>query len=246
MTEYFGVDISKWNIITDYKALSQKSRFGMIRIGYGKKLDECFKKHYDGCKNAGISVGVYIYSLAQNQEEARDEAMWVLEQINDLEIDYPIALDYEDKSLIDAKLSKDQYTAICKAFIDEIKKANYYPIFYTNPDWIEYRLNKEEIFSVCDLWLAHWTKSGKEKQYGQKMWQFGTTTLDCVNGEIDGNYGYQDFSAYIRENGLNKPKKPQEQESFQIIGTKNVTGSAVESEMASLRKLGYTAKATKL
>ncbi len=79
----------------------------MLRLGYGTKLDDRFKQYYSAAKSAGLYVGVYLYSVADTVSAARAEADWTLEQLKGLEIDYPVAFDFEHKAVLDKKLSKE-------------------------------------------------------------------------------------------------------------------------------------------
>lgn len=240
MAKYFGVDLSKWNSVSDYDKLAEESKFAMIRLAAGKEKDEKFMTHYIGCKKAGMYVGVYVYSLALTADEARAEAKNALELVSGLVIDYPIAFDYEDKRLIDAGLSKSRYTAVCRAFLSAIRRANYFPILYTNPDWLEYRLDKTALTRDYELWLAHWVADGKQRDYGQTMWQFGTTRIDGVNGDVDGNYAYKGFAREIREAGMNKPI------NYEITAKKVVPRENISGEISAVRKLGYSVTTKKL
>ena len=102
----------------------------------------------------GIYCGVYHYSYAVSVEDAVNEANFCIENIKDYKLEYPVAFDIEDKSMI--KLGKRTLTDICTAFCDTLEKAGYYAIIYTNPNWLKNYLYKDELFSKYDLWLADW------------------------------------------------------------------------------------------
>ncbi len=146
-TKYAGVDLSYANADVDYKALKAgtingyKVKFATLRLGHGIKKDTLFDKHYKGCKDAGIYVDVYHWTYATNLTEARAEADRAIRGISNYDIDYPIALDFVDKNVLAAGLTKVQYTAICKAYMYRIKAANYYPMLYCNLSTIDNPLN---------------------------------------------------------------------------------------------------------
>lgn len=255
MAKYLGVDISVHNAGVDYKRLAKASykgkkvKFAMLRLGFGTELDSGFMKHYEGCKAAGLYVGVYLYSYAKTPAEAQKEADFVLEQVKKLEIDYPIVFDYEDSSLIKLGLTKTQYTLICEAFLERVAEANYYPMLYTNPDWFTNRLHGEKLAERFELWLAHWTAEGNQRQLGQGMWQFaalGTQSevdkgwatmvgnLDGAGGAIDVNYAYKGYAKLIRKQGKNKQQK-----SVRITATKVCAEDEAEKLVKELEKLGF-------
>lgn len=234
----FGIDLSYANKINDYGALlasdynGHKIKYAILRLGYIGKVDTRFAEHY-AALSGKIPLGVYVYSYARTTEEAKAEARWALKQIKELNIEFPVIFDYEDSKVLSPKLSKAEYTAICKAFLDEIKAAGYYAMMYCNPSFIEMYADKAELLKY-PLWLAHYTDDGKQKQYGQKMWQFGTFKPAGAVGEIDGNYAYEQLGRYIRENGLNKPII-----KYKVIGTKTVTKADLGKAQAQLIALGF-------
>ena len=244
----FGVDISYWNSITDYNAFLEstyngmKIKYAFLRLGYirdGKeKPDASFKKHYNNLVGK-IPLGVYIYSFAKTIEEAKEEARWVLRQIKTLNIEFPVVFDYEDSSLLNLKLSKHQYTDICKAFLDEIQKNNYYAMMYCNPSFIECNVYKDELLKY-PLWLAHYVPEGKQSQYGQKIWQFGTFKPKGQTGEIDANFAYEQLGKYIRDNGLNSPI------TYLIKAQKAIDGFDKSEVVAKLKNDGFTVSAIKI
>ena len=75
--------------------------FAMIRVGYLNDLDPYFKENMEGAISHGIRVGVFLYSMALDEETARQEAQYVLEQIRGYKISYPVAYDVESKYLLD-------------------------------------------------------------------------------------------------------------------------------------------------
>ena len=80
-----GIDVSENNGFIDWQmAASSGVEFAIIRLGWGKRhLDRRFYENINGAINAGLKVGVYYYSYAVTQEEAEDEADFVIETLDD-------------------------------------------------------------------------------------------------------------------------------------------------------------------
>ncbi len=234
----FGIDLSYANRITDYGKLlasnyrGYKIKYVFLRLGYIGKLDERFAEHYAGLSGR-IPLGVYLYSYTRTADEARREARWVLDQIRDLKIEFPVVFDYEDGSVLSPKLSTSEYTEICKAFLDEIREAGYYAMMYCNPNFLESYADKAELLKY-PLWLAHYVDDGKQMQYGQKVWQFGTFKPKGAVGAIDGNFAYEQLGKTIRDNGLNQPAV-----RYSVTGNKIVGSGGLEQAKAQLGRLGY-------
>ena len=249
--KYAGVDLSYANANVDYRELKAgtingfKVKFAMLRLGDGTSKDKLFDRHYKGCKEAGIHVGVYHWTYATNLTEAREEADWAIKELANYEIDYPIAFDFEDeKNVLNKGLSKAQYTAICKAYLDRLKAANYYPMLYCNPSAIDKHLNFADL-SAYDLWLAQYTSEGYQQDFGQDMWQFtvaGHPTLDYgkigavsgVKGQCDCNWAYVGYAAKIKKLGMNKPVV-----KYKVAGTKTVTKDKLPEAQGQLKALGF-------
>ena len=100
-----GVTISKYQNQAgpiDWDAMKADGvTFAMIRVGYLNDLDPYFKENMEGAISHGIRVGVFLYSMALDEETARQEAQYVLEQIRGYKISYPVAYDVESKYLLD-------------------------------------------------------------------------------------------------------------------------------------------------
>lgn len=253
---YAGVDLSYANDDVDYNALKAgkikgyKVKFAMLRLGHGMTKDKLFDKHYSGCKEAGIHVGVYHWSYATTPEEARREAEWAVSELAGYSIDYPAALDFEDESILNKGLSKAQYTAICKAYLDTLCAANYYPMLYCNPNVADNYINLKSL--PYDLWLAQYTSEGYQRDFGQGMWQFtvaGSPTLDYgdvgavagVRGQCDCNWAYIGYAAKIKKLGLNKPVV-----RYKVTGTKTVNKNKLNEAKGQLKALGFEVTTEKI
>ena len=61
-----GIDVSKYQGNINFKKVKDAGvQFVIIRIGYGQyesQKDEKFEANYEGFREVGIPVGVYLYS----------------------------------------------------------------------------------------------------------------------------------------------------------------------------------------
>ena len=68
----FGIDISKWQKGFNFdKAKAEGVEFIIVRGAYSNSKDSCFEDFYKSCKDKGIPVGVYHYSMAQTVQDAK-------------------------------------------------------------------------------------------------------------------------------------------------------------------------------
>ena len=80
----YGVDISHHNGKVNWKTLKNEVDFAIIRVGYrgyqngAVCIDKNAKKNLRAANDAGIPVGVYFYTQAVNEDEAREEPALML------------------------------------------------------------------------------------------------------------------------------------------------------------------------
>lgn len=178
-----GIDISYHQKEIDFNKLkSSNVEFAFIRVGYGYNkegkniLDENFVKNIEGFNSVKIPVGIYFYSYAENTKEAKKQAKWVLKQISNYKIDYPIVFDWENwNNYNDYHLSIHQLNKIADTFINEIEKKGYEGMLYSSKNFLKYVWNENDY----DVWIAHYNENyNYENDY--KMWQI------CDDGKIAG------------------------------------------------------------
>ena len=168
-------------------------RLGFRGWGSGKLvLDEYYQKNIEGAKAAGIKVGVYFFSQAITPEEGREEAEFVLENIQGYELDLPIALDSEEVSGEDARansLTAEERTDTVIAFCEQIERAGYEPMIYANVNQFFERM---EFARLKDYkkWFAQYFKR-PFFPYELCMWQY------TAEGKVDGIDGFVDLNLYF-------------------------------------------------
>lgn len=158
-----------------------------------------FEKDYANAEKAGLKIGIYYYSYAQNTAEAICDAKDVLRFIKGKKIEYPIYYDLEDRTI--RGLSKQKLTEIALAFTTEIQKAGYMAGIYASLDWFETKLDYNTLSTNCEIWLAQWNSS---HNLSCGLWQYSDTgKVGGISGNVDLNYAYRDYPTLIRLKGLN-------------------------------------------
>ena len=92
----------------------------MLRISKGTTADAKFQTNYKNAKAAGLKVGVYCYSLAQNAAQAKAEGDKVLNILNAQKLDYPVVYVLDDISLLYNNVTATQRIDFINAFRTEI------------------------------------------------------------------------------------------------------------------------------
>lgn len=207
-----GIDISVWqNGFNFDKAKEEGVEFVILRGAYSTNEDKCFDDFYNQCKEKGLPVGAYHYSMAKTVKEAENEAKLMISILKGKQLEYPVYLDVEDKK--QAKLGKDLLTSIVKTYCDKLEKAGYYVGIYSTYSYLNSYTHINEL-AKYDKWIAQWSKKCTCKiDYG--MWQFGGETNMIRSNKIAGvvcdqDYCYKDYPYIIRNAGLNGFKHPQD------------------------------------
>lgn len=204
---YKGIDVSAWQSNIDWlKVKEQGVEFAILRAGYVSSANEVmytdtyFETNYQQCKKYNIPVGCYWFTRATTIPQAKKEAEYFLKIIQGKQFEYPVCFDIES-SVMDSLTSR-QRTDITIAFCDVLEDAGYYTSIYTNVYWIENKLYSDDLI-LYDKWLAHWTSTPKYgNEYGG-LWQYGTDYCYGIQGEVDSNYSYRDYTSIIKKSGLN-------------------------------------------
>ena len=135
-----GIDVSKHNGAIDWNSVASSGiSFAFIKAGSTKSgVDPYFDANMRGAQNAGLKVGVYIYSYATNVEQAQNEANLMLEWLSNYTVSYPVVYDIEDSC--QRGLSQEQLQAMINTFCSTIASAGYYPMVYSNKNWFNQRI----------------------------------------------------------------------------------------------------------
>lgn len=184
-----GIDVSKWQGEIDFKKVKEAgAEFVMIRIGHqdgfdGEYIvDPYFEQNIKNAKENGLKVGVYFYSYANNNEEAKKQVAWVINNLKDYKLDLPIVYDWESWSNFNSmNVSLYKFNEIAATFLEEIEKNDYTPMLYSSKNYLENIWDKQD----HKVWLAHYTnKTNYQGEY--YIWQMCSDgRIDGINGDVD-------------------------------------------------------------
>lgn len=195
-----GVDVSSYQKNINWKAVAQDGiSYAFIRIGGqfyrqegGFYKDAYFEQNYTGARAQGLDVGVYFFSQATTVEEAREEALWVIAQMQGRPTQLPIVYDLEDPASDSrfhlANLNRQEVTDLARAFCETIEANGYDAMVYTNPDWIRNRLDINQL-SQYPLWISHYTTAMEPSAPSWwRSWQYTSVgKVSGINGSVDMN-----------------------------------------------------------
>ena len=192
-TSRLGVDVSEHQGYVDWQTLKDNGfSFAFIRLGYrgyGQEgricLDKEFHRNIQNAQAAGFDVGVYFFAQAINEEEAREEADFVLQNLQGYTLQLPVV--YDPESILDDEartdnVSGEQFTKNTKVFCSAVAEAGYDPMIYANMLWEAFELDLEKL-SEYPLWYADY-EPAPQTPYHFRFWQY--TNVGQVPG-ITGN-----------------------------------------------------------
>lgn len=190
-----GIDVSAWQGKIDWQAVKNDGiQFAFVRIGHGAHvLDTYYSQNMKGAQEAGIPVGVYMYSTAKNEAEAIADAQFVIRNMEGYLVSYPVVIDLEDAS--QDSLSKYQLGRIAKVFCDEVRAAGYTPMLYCNENWYKNRIDVSQITDV-EKWIARWNVR-YDTSIPRGIWQSGVGRIQGVNTNVDIDFGYKDYTQIV-------------------------------------------------
>lgn len=191
-----GVDVSEHQHYVDWHAVVNDGiEFAFIRVGNrgtsegAIMADEYYNYNIDAAIAAGLDVGVYFFSQSVTEEEAIEEANYVLEKIRGKNLTYPVVYDHEPipgtSSRADG-LSVEQMTANARAFCETIEDAGYNVMIYGNSRDLN-RYNLSEL-SEWGVWLARYETSAPDRSSGFSIWQYTNSgRVDGIDTAVDLN-----------------------------------------------------------
>lgn len=202
-----GIDVSKWQSKIDWTLVKKSEiQFAMIRASYGVNgYDAYFNENMIQAGKMQIDRGAYHYCYAKTVGEAKKEAQFFLSVIKGYQLNYPVALDLEDKSL--EALSKSTLTQIALSFLNTIKTAGYYGILYINQNWLKNKLDIHKLKDY-DIWLAAWDTDSLPKLSNIGIWQYTDEgNIRGIKGNVDLNRSLKNYPELIKKAGLNHLKE---------------------------------------
>ena len=202
----FGIDVAAYqNRATeggiDWDAVREDGvDFVMVRAGFrgtetgSLNADLYYGENIDGAMDAGLETGVYFFSQAISVEEAIEEAEYVIELLEDHEIDGPVAYDWEmhDSSYRVFGTSQKMATACAIAFCERIAREGYTPMIYAS-GYVNYMKYDQGAIADYLSWYPEYKSEESEKLYPDFIyqmdyWQFSSKcTVDGIGGYVDGN-----------------------------------------------------------
>lgn len=185
--EKLVIDVSHHNGTIDWQKVKPHIYGAIIRCGYGDNLkaqdDRQFERNASECERLGIPYGVYLYSYAKTDAQARSESEHVLRLVKGKKLAFPIYLDLEEPGT--EKGAKQR----AEIFGNKIESEGYSCGIYANQYWWENHLVGLHRFTK---WVARYGK--KPVISGTDLWQYTSNGgIDGIKTKVDMNIMYKEI-----------------------------------------------------
>ena len=179
-----GVDVSEHQLDIDWKQVAASGvDYAYIRVGWrgytegGLFEDAYFERNIQGALDAGLHVGVYMFSQAVTVQEAIEEADFVLERIGKYNVTLPVVFDWEKIEAAEARshgLTMELRTDCARAFCETVKSAGYVPCVYFNRNLGYYGYDLTRL-TEYEFWFSLPESGFPNFYYACDMWQYSFT-----------------------------------------------------------------------
>lgn len=244
-----GIDVSAHQGVINWSQVKASGvEFAMIRVGFRGQTqgsifeDKYFKSNVTGAVKNGIKVGIYFYSTAISEEEALEEAAWVVNKIAPYNITYPVVYDFEDFGryrCVDVDGNKATKNALI--FLNYVRSAGYEPMMYANKNDITRKMSRGS-FS-CKFWLAHYTENTDYKG-SFNMWQYTSNgSVPGIKGRVDMDIAYFNYGKVAEAkhtHNYNKLVGKEQEATCEQEGSKTYRCSCGETETKISKALGHS------
>lgn len=205
MARQRGIDISAWQGTIDFaKVKADGIQFVILHDGYSQTTDKRFFEYARGCQKAGIPIlGVYHFSYALNEEQARQEAVYCINNIEKAGLGKNVIVffDLEYDSVDYAKtqgviIGKDECIAHTKAFCEQVTALGYKAGIYCNMDYY-YKMYSKDLIDEYVFWLASWSNS-QSPTIDCTIWQHSNKgAVNGINVDVDMDFFYDEVKTNI-------------------------------------------------
>lgn len=202
-----GINVTSQNGEIDWAQVKASGiDFAMIRVGYrgrnkGDRVeDEYFEQNIKGAIEAGLDVGAYFFSQAISEQEAEQEAAFLIEKIQPYQLKYPISFNWEfvgadqnGKEPRTKDCTPTEVTSFAKAFCNKIKKTGRDAMFYIDKTMGYEYFNLDEL-TQYQIWYAEY-QAKPAFYYDFKIWQYSELgTVPGIEGSVKMSLAMKSYS----------------------------------------------------
>ena len=188
------IDVSTHNGFIDWAKVRGNVEAAVIRLGYrgystGKlAYDNRYKENRAACEQWGIPFSFYFFPCSVTDEEAIEEADFIIKECVGMNYILPVFLDSE---IAETKfgsgradnLSRADRTRFLKIICDRLQAAGIPAGIYASKSWFTYQLDLSQL--NYSIWVAQW---GNKLTFtgDYVLWQYTSEgTVPGISGHVD-------------------------------------------------------------
>ena len=199
-----GIDVSSHQGEIDWNAVAQDEiSYAVIQAGYrgyedgALNEDIMFRTNLVGAQAAGLPCGVYFFSQAISEDEAREEAEFLLDLLDGVTLELPVFYDWEPVSAEHGRanaLGGETVTACAKAFCETVAASGFEAAIYFNQNQIYTQVRLEQLLDY-PLWMAQY-QNEPDCIYAYTWWQYTDNgTVAGITTPVDLNLWFRPINA---------------------------------------------------
>ena len=221
-----GIDVARYQGTIDWKQVADAGvQFAMIRVGYRSIVDGIITEDVNARYNLqeaakyDIPIGVYFFSTAVNEEEAKEEAAWTADIISGYPITYPVVYDcenFDDPKSRQYQMTREERTTVALTFMETVESLGYQPMFYGSKNHLQFENAWEtsRIEKKYKIWVAQYPQipypeTAQSSYAGEHhMWQYDTNgTIPGISQPVDLNVAYFGFDGITPRRDKKAPEE---------------------------------------
>ena len=206
--------ICKWQNITDYDKFVQNTNGVICRLGYrgsttGTLIEDKKFREFVTNLTGKTKIGVYFFSNAINEQEATEEAQFVINTLksNNISVDFPVFVQvgyglFDQTGRAD-KITKMTRTLNVQAFLREIRRNGYTAGIYANEKWINSKLDINLLLDEIK-WGIKYVGDSLKVPGKVFAWQKDQYSVDGAEGIINISDYTEDAISTVVSTGIDK------------------------------------------
>ena len=188
------IDVSTHNGIIDWQKVRGNIEAAVIRLGYRGyskgtlAYDNRYKENRVACEQLGIPYSLYFFPCSITDEEAMEEADFIIKECVGMNFVLPVFLDSE---IAETKfgsgradnLNREDRTRFLKIICNRLQAAGIPAGIYASASWFKYQLDLSQL--PYSIWVAQW--SNQLTFAGDYvLWQYTSKgTIPGITGNVD-------------------------------------------------------------
>ena len=245
--------INKSQEIIDYVKFTEKVDGVIVRLGYRGSasgdltLDPKFDEHIRNLSRAGAPIGVYFFTNAINDDEAKEEAKFIVDAIikNEVKLQFPIFIntDYarNDQSGRADSLTKETRTSILLTILRSLKELGFKSALYATESWFNSNLDLNQTRDINKLCIKLSGTTKPKVNENLIGWEYSSMDLpENIGKSFKAIKYYISIDEEAAEEPVEEPvvEETKEEDDGSIILTERdlikIPGTAIELESVEL------------